>query len=89
MEVVEQSAGVATGRSMRRVALIENPASGSVSPLRRGVVRKAMSALAGADIEAAAGSLSQREYLRRATGRRRSRVVGFAPLPIWSMGASS
>jgi diacylglycerol kinase family enzyme len=51
MEVVEQSAGMATERSMRRVALIENPASGSVSPLRRGVARKAVAALANAGIE--------------------------------------
>jgi len=36
---------------MRKVALIENPASGTVSPLRRGVVGKAMAALVGAGIE--------------------------------------
>jgi diacylglycerol kinase family enzyme len=36
---------------MRRVALIENPASGSLSLRRRGVVRKAVSALIEAGIE--------------------------------------
>ena len=36
---------------MRRVALIENPASGSVSPRRRAVVRKAATALQDAGIE--------------------------------------
>jgi YegS/Rv2252/BmrU family lipid kinase len=51
MEVIEQAAGLATARSMRKVALIENPASGSVSPLRRGVATRAAAALAGAGIE--------------------------------------
>jgi diacylglycerol kinase (ATP) len=51
MELAERSATMAAEKSMRRVALIENPASGSVSPLRKGVVRRAASALAAAGIE--------------------------------------
>ncbi|UWZ84461.1 diacylglycerol/lipid kinase family protein [Occallatibacter riparius] len=51
MEVAELSGGTAAERSMRKVALIENPASGSVSPVRRSAVRKAASALAGAGME--------------------------------------
>ena len=51
MEVAERSGRVAAEQSMRKVALIENPASGTVSPLRRGVVRKATAALIEAGIE--------------------------------------
>jgi diacylglycerol kinase (ATP) len=51
MELAERFGRIAAEKSMRRVALIVNPSSGSVSPRRRHVVRKAMSAFRGAGIE--------------------------------------
>ena len=53
MEQTETSNRIGTEKRMRRVALIENPASGSVSGRRKHVVKSALAALqeAGVDVE--------------------------------------